>query len=93
MIPFFGQLSSLLLVYFGPPGAVEMIWPLWVAAGIQLSPVSFELEQGTSCMQLLPAALLMTQAAGPADVFCVQLTGRSVMFSVSQQQDYKEEFY
>lgn len=60
-----------------------MIWPLWVAVGIQLSPISFELEQGTSCMQLLPAALLMTQAAGPADAFCVQLNGRSVMFCLS----------
>lgn len=34
-------------------------------------------------MQLLPAVLLMTQAASPADVFCVQLMGRSVMFCVS----------
>lgn len=62
---------------------MKKIWPLWVAAGIQLPSISSEPEQGTSCTQPLPVVLLMTQAASPAEVFCVQLAGRSIMFCVS----------
>lgn len=73
----------MLLACFGPTGVVKMIWPLWVSVDFQLSPISFKLEQDTFCMQFLPAVLLMTQAAGPVDVFCVQMIVRSVMFYVS----------
>lgn len=79
----FSQLSSLHLMYFGPTVSVKMFWSLCLVVGIQFSPASFELEQDTPCMQLLHAVLLMVQAAGPVDVFCTQLLGKSLLFCIS----------